>query len=135
MVIDIVNGLSIPRYLVYDIVNYRGESYMHRPFFPDRLGCVKENVIGKSGHNDMKCVQIPSIFKQTNELHFLALGPRYAAMKKGIINKQREPFSVRDKSFWGVEQARALLGPKFAASLSHEPDGLIFQPSQEVSLN
>lgn len=47
MVIDVVNGLSIPRFLVYDIVTYRGESYLKRPFFPDRLSCIKTNIVGK----------------------------------------------------------------------------------------
>jgi hypothetical protein len=33
-----------------------------------------------------------------------------------------------------VTEARTLLGPKFTKeSLGHEPDGLIFQPSREVS--
>lgn len=54
-------------------------------------------------------------------------------MKRGIIDKNREPFSVRLKDFWDVTQARALLGPKFASTLCHEPDGLIFQPSLSVS--
>lgn len=54
-------------------------------------------------------------------------------MQHGVINKQREPFSVRDKGFWEVERARKLLEPKFAQSLCHEPDGLIFQPSLDVS--
>lgn len=54
-------------------------------------------------------------------------------MEKGKINKQREPFSVRDKMFWDVQTARSLLGDKFRKSLSHEPDGLIFQPARDVN--
>lgn len=54
-------------------------------------------------------------------------------MSHGLINKQREPFSVRDKAFWEVERAGKLLEPKFTQNLSHEPDGLIFQPSLDVS--
>lgn len=50
-------------------------------------------------------------------------------MSKNMINKSREPFSVRQKDFWDIGKSRSLLSPKFAASLSHEPDGLIFQPS------
>lgn len=53
-------------------------------------------------------------------------------MKRGIINRALEPFSVRDKEFWEITQAAALLSPKFAQKLTHEPDGLIFQPSAEV---
>lgn len=51
MVIDKVNGLSIPRYLVYDVVFYNGTSYMEHEFYSEqlfsRLRCVKENIIGK----------------------------------------------------------------------------------------
>lgn len=50
-----------------------------------------------------------------------------------MINKNCEPFSVRMKDFWDVTQAEALLGEKFAKTLLHEPDGLIFQPSAMVS--
>lgn len=55
-------------------------------------------------------------------------------MSHRLINKEREPFSVRDKSFWEVEFAGKLLEPKFTKSLSHEPDGLIFQPSLDVNI-
>lgn len=41
----------------------------------------------------------------------------------------REPFSVREKSFWEVTMAKKLLEDKFKKALGHEPDGLIFQPS------
>lgn len=54
-------------------------------------------------------------------------------MRHRLIVKEREPFSVRPKLFWDVTQAGALLAPKFADSLAHEPDGLIFQPSHDVS--
>lgn len=104
MVIDKYQGQNIPRFLVYDIVRYENVLIGNQPFFPDRQNCIKKKVIE----------------------------PRYEAMKRGLINKQREPFSVRDKAFWEVTQAGALLSPKFAKTLSHEPDGLIFQPSRDV---
>lgn len=65
---------------------------------------------------------------------FIHSDPRNNAMRHGLIVKEREPFSVRPKFFWDVTQAGALLAPKFANSLAHEPDGLIFQPSLDVSL-
>lgn len=50
MVIDKVNGQSIPRYLVYDVVYYNGTSYMEYEFYSEplfsRLKCIKENIIG-----------------------------------------------------------------------------------------
>lgn len=54
-------------------------------------------------------------------------------MKEGIIKKESEPFSIRLKQFWELPMARQLLGEKFAKTLSHEPDGLIFQPAKEVN--
>lgn len=53
-------------------------------------------------------------------------------MQCGLINKEREPFSVRVKEFYDVIQAKKLLAPKFTDTLGHEPDGLIFQPSIDV---
>ena len=54
---------------------------------------------------------------------------------QGKIDKHAEPFSVRQKEFWDVAEAKTLLGPKFTkASLGHEPDGLVFQPVKPVRL-
>ncbi len=51
-------------------------------------------------------------------------------ISQGKIDKAREPFSMRLKQFWPLAETATLLGPKFTkASLGHEPDGLIFQPS------
>uniref|UniRef100_A0A336MHT3 mRNA-capping enzyme n=1 Tax=Culicoides sonorensis TaxID=179676 RepID=A0A336MHT3_CULSO len=105
MVIDKVNGLSIPRYLVYDIIKFENEDIGSKSFY-DRLKCIDKEIIG----------------------------PRHEAMKRGTINKQREPFSVRKKDFWDVTMASSLLGEKFAKQLSHEPDGLIFQPKMDPYL-
>jgi mRNA-capping enzyme len=99
MVIDKVNGTNVPRYLVYDIIRYENEDFSTKSF-EDRLIAIKHYIIG----------------------------PRHEAMKRGMINRNYESFSVRNKDFWDVTQAAALLGPKFAQQLSHEPDGLIFQP-------
>lgn len=103
MVIDKVNGQKRPRYLVYDIIRYENENVGQKPFDPDRLGYIEMRIVG----------------------------PRTEAMKQGIIDQNRQPFSIRLKQFWDIIQARALLGPKFAKTLSHDPDGLIFQPSKE----
>lgn len=103
MVLDKVNGTTIPRFLVYDIITYQNDDIGKQPFFPNRLKKVEHEITQ----------------------------PRYEAMKYGLINKSLEPFSVRHKMFWDLTQAKALLGPKFSKTLSHEPDGLIFQPSSE----
>ncbi|XP_026470079.1 mRNA-capping enzyme-like [Ctenocephalides felis] len=101
MVMDKVEGQNIPRYLVYDIICLNGRDVSQEPFYPNRLKYVEAEIVA----------------------------PRHRAMKEGKIERIKEPFSIRNKSFWDVTQAENLLGPKFAKSLSHEPDGLIFQPS------
>nr|CAH7754788.1 unnamed protein product [Callosobruchus chinensis] len=103
MVIDKVNGEDIPRYLAYDIIKFEGQDVGKLPFYPVRLQCLENEIIK----------------------------PRHAAIEHGVINKTSEPFSVRKKDFWHITQAASLLGEKFAKTLSHEPDGLIFQPSKE----
>lgn len=61
--------------------------------------------------------------------------PRKAAIEKGLLNKQKEPFGVRRKEFWEatVHWTFKLLGQEFQSQLGHEPDGLIFQPEPDVS--
>lgn len=105
MVIDKVNGTSIPRYLAYDIIKFEGQDVGKMTFYPIRLHCIENEIIK----------------------------PRIVAMESGLINKAAEPFSIRKKDFWPITQAANLLGEKFAKALSHEPDGLIFQPSKEVN--
>ncbi|KAJ8966402.1 hypothetical protein NQ317_009634 [Molorchus minor] len=103
MVIDKVDGKAIPRYLVYDIIKFEKLDVGKMPFYPTRLQCIENEIIKA----------------------------RYMAMEHGLINKALEPFSIRKKDFWEITQAASLLGEKFAKALSHEPDGLIFQPSKE----
>lgn len=105
MVIDKVNGENIPRYLAYDIIKFEDQDVGRMPFYPVRMECIDKEIIS----------------------------PRNLAIQQGIINKSSEPFSVRKKDFWDISQAASLLGEKFASTLSHDPDGLIFQPSKEVS--
>lgn len=47
MVIDKVNGLSIPRYLVYDVVKYEGRDIGQEAFAPNRLDCIAKQITGK----------------------------------------------------------------------------------------
>lgn len=39
----------------------------------------------------------------------------------------KEPFGLRHKTFWGLDMTQNLL-TKFIQKLTHESDGLIFQP-------
>lgn len=99
MVIDKINGKSYPRFLVYDIVRFRNME-VGKTNLETRLMCIRKEIIETRKH----------------------------AMESGRILREKEPFSVRAKEFWDLNQASSLLSEKFKRSLAHEPDGLIFQP-------
>ncbi|CAL1545933.1 unnamed protein product [Lymnaea stagnalis] len=102
LIIDKVEGKDIPRYLVYDIIKFEGLD-VGKTDFDRRLLCIEKEIIG----------------------------PRYEKMKQGTLDKSKEPFSVRLKNFFDITMSQKILDGKFAKSLCHEVDGLIFQPGAE----
>ncbi|XP_053316627.1 mRNA-capping enzyme [Spea bombifrons] len=100
MIIDKVKGQAVPRYLIYDIVKFNGQP-VGECDFNIRLACIEKEIIF----------------------------PRHEKMKTGLIDKAQEPFSVRNKPFFDIHAARKLLEGSFAKEVSHEMDGLIFQPT------
>nr|XP_002130836.2 mRNA-capping enzyme-like [Ciona intestinalis] len=100
MIIDVVNGNKVPRFLIYDIIKFSGQPVGDCDF-RRRLQCIDKEIIG----------------------------PRHDKMRRGLIDKRLEPFSVRKKEFWEVQTSRELLDGKFSSMVSHEVDGLIFQPA------
>lgn len=54
-------------------------------------------------------------------------------MKESRIFREREPIGVRRKEFWDLPRTSYLLSEKFTKQLGHEPDGLIFNPADEVT--
>uniref|UniRef100_D3TNV7 mRNA-capping enzyme n=1 Tax=Glossina morsitans morsitans TaxID=37546 RepID=D3TNV7_GLOMM len=103
MVLDKYKDNTIPRYLIYDVVRLGEKDIGKQPFYEDRLNCIQKEIIE----------------------------PRHRAMVEKIIDRNDEPFGVRKKDFWDIRTSASLLSEKFAKRLSHEPDGLIFQPSKE----
>ncbi|CAL4067552.1 unnamed protein product, partial [Meganyctiphanes norvegica] len=102
MVIDeLPSGEKFPRFLIYDALRVNGRDVM----------------------NDNFNMRFERIY--TDLIH-----PRNAAITKGLLNKTKEPFSIRRKDFWDVNphSVEKLMSPEFNSQLSHEPDGLIFQP-------
>ncbi|XP_007421845.1 mRNA-capping enzyme isoform X1 [Python bivittatus] len=99
MIIDKVNGQVVPRYLIYDIIKFSGQPVGDCDF-NIRLSCIEKEIIF----------------------------PRHDKMKNGQIDKAQEPFSVRNKPFFDIHVAKKLLEGNFAREVSHEVDGLIFQP-------
>jgi mRNA-capping enzyme len=61
------------------------------------------------------------------------MAPRDLAAQQGTLDKNVEPFSVRLKQFWDVRETRRIL-EKFVPKITHENDGLIFNPLDEVSI-
>ncbi|XP_068216244.1 mRNA-capping enzyme isoform X2 [Palaemon carinicauda] len=106
MVIDVdpKTKVKYPRYLIYDAIRIQGKEIINDTF-----------------HMRYERINTDIIL------------PRNAAIEKGFLNKQKEPFSVRRKEFWDANfhNTSKLLSPAFQAQLSHEPDGLIFQPEME----
>merc|ERR1719187_3047842 len=103
MVIDTVNGKKVPRFLIYDIIRYEGNEVGKCPF-STRLFCIEKEIVGA----------------------------RNTYITQGLIDKNKEPFSIRKKEFWDVSDAFKLISDEFKAQLAHEPDGLIFQPSKDA---
>ncbi|XP_040839690.1 mRNA-capping enzyme isoform X2 [Ochotona curzoniae] len=99
MIIDRVNGQAVPRYLIYDIIKFNAQPVGDCDF-NIRLQCIEREIIN----------------------------PRHEKMKTGLIDKTQEPFSVRNKPFFDIHTSRKLLEGNFAKEVSHEMDGLIFQP-------
>ncbi|KAM6181188.1 mRNA-capping enzyme isoform 3-T3 [Erethizon dorsatum] len=99
MIIDRVNGQAVPRYLIYDIIKFNAQPVGDCDF-NIRLQCIEREIIN----------------------------PRHEKIKSGLIDKTQEPFSVRNKPFFDIHASRKLLEGNFAKEVSHEMDGLIFQP-------
>ena len=102
MVIDTVNGNKVPRFLIYDIIRYKGNE-VGKCAFGTRLTCIEKEIVGA----------------------------RNTYITQGLIDKNKEPFSIRKKEFWDVSEAYKLMSDEFKNQLAHEPDGLIFQPSRD----
>ena len=103
MVIDVVNGVNCPRYLIYDIVTI-GKQDVGGMNFDIRTICIEKEII-------------------------LA---REEAKKDGRIDRSQELFGIRKKDFWEIEYTHKIFSPKFQQGMAHEVDGLIFQPVKEA---
>ena len=99
MIVDVVNGQKIARYLIYDIIIFESQE-VGGTDFRRRILCIDKEIIG----------------------------PRERAKLETIIDRSREPFGIRKKDFWELRDTYKIFGDNFKKHLSHEIDGLIFQP-------
>jgi len=128
MVIDEVGDKRFPRYLVYDIVIFEGKQ-VGKTDFLNRITCISKEIVGARN----ACIKnVRANFFQL--LKYYVGFPSITISIQGLIDKRSEPFSIRLKEFWDLNETRKLLGPKFTKeSLGHEPDGIIFQPIYKVN--
>lgn len=99
MVADIVDGRSTTRFLIYDIIYFDGQDVKQNNF-RERLNIIFKEIIT----------------------------PRENGKRTGAINRETEPIGIRIKDFCELEKTVKYFSPKFTRGLSHEIDGLIFQP-------
>ncbi|XP_046548823.1 mRNA-capping enzyme-like [Haliotis rubra] len=107
MILDKVEDKTVPRYLVYDIIKFEGQD-VGKTDFDRRLLCIQKEIIS----------------------------PRHAKIQQGMLDKTKEPFSVRAKPSQprlGCDHVVCweLLDGKFTKEVSHEVDGLVFQPGSD----
>ena len=100
MVLDKDGTHTIPRFLIYDIVTLNGK------------------YVGDQNHD----VRLRMIQKELVE-------PRRLAISKNLIDRNAEPFGIRNKDFWPLNASKLKwLLDKFMPTLSHGNDGVILTP-------
>ena len=103
MIVDQVDAKPVPRYLIYDIIMFEGLE-VGKTDFERRLLCINKEIVGA----------------------------RTLAIQQGRLDKTKQSFSVRAKPFWDIHVTEQLLDGKFSRQVSHETDGLIFQPVKDL---
>lgn len=103
MDVDPNSGQKIPRFLIYDIIKFENDD-VGKVNFQIRLQCI------------------------TKEIIFA----RDEACRQGKLNKQIEPFSIRQKLFYRLGDTKKLLSKDFEKQITHGIDGLIYQPCDDV---
>nr|KAG5691358.1 hypothetical protein BaRGS_033407 [Batillaria attramentaria] len=99
MILDKVEEQQVARFLVYDIIKFEGLD-VGKTDFDRRLLCIEKEIVGARNYK----------------------------MQQGLLDRARQPFSVRAKPFWELTVSQKLLEGHFAQNLCHEVDGLVFQP-------
>jgi len=93
-----------PRFLIYDIIRFQGLDVGNTDL-DRRFLCIDKEIIA----------------------------PRNQLAAEGRLNKAREPFSIRRKEFYNIEHAQWVM-EKLIPKITHETDGLLFQPSKDPYL-
>lgn len=98
LVIDKDGDQRHPRFLIYDIIKFEGQE-VGKTDLDRRMLCIDKELIK----------------------------PRNVGIQSGKIDKSQEPFSIRKKDFFPVEQVVKVLD-ELIPKMPHETDGLVLQP-------
>ncbi|CBY24148.1 unnamed protein product [Oikopleura dioica] len=99
MVLDLIDGEKVPRFLVFDVIQVGNE---------------------RVGDYDFRT---RSLFLQKR-----IFGPRQEAIEKGLINEQKQPFLLSQKESFEIGNTKHLVeNGAFLSKIAHKTDGLIFQ--------
>ncbi|KAF1744772.1 hypothetical protein MXB_2278 [Myxobolus squamalis] len=69
--------------------------------------------------------------KRLKMVHQEIIAPRDSAFSNGTLNRTKEAFSVRIKQFFQKNRCKQLY-ERFMKNVTHETDGLVFQPENDV---
>jgi len=101
LVLDKEGDRLHPRFLIYDIIKFEGQDVGQTDLDRRHL-CIEKELIG----------------------------PRNLAAQAGKLDKSKEPFAIRKKDFYPIDQAIWILD-NLNPKMPHETDGLIFQPLKD----
>ncbi|KAK2527737.1 Rngtt [Columba livia] len=142
MIIDKVNGQVVPRYLIYDIIKFNGQPVGDCDFNV-RLACIEKEIIFPR-HEKMKNGLIDKAqepFSVRNKPFFDIYASRKCASGDDMVKSASSPvYHMRTAAVHAgswilgfldakVLKTSELLEGSFAREVSHEVDGLIFQPT------
>lgn len=102
MVLDKVEGVMRPRYLIYDVMQFEANSGVATWDHKKRLQCAEHELTQ----------------------------PRESTAMAGGLDKNSESFGVRVKGFWDINKTKWIL-EEFSPTLAHGTDGLIFSPAYD----
>lgn len=101
-IIDNADGSEEPTFWINDIITYNGQNVSTKTF-PHRLTLIFQSIVNI----------------------------RNKAISNGHIKKIMQPFSIRNKYFFGLSEVNDLLSRNFIETIPHEIDGLLFLPEKD----
>ncbi|CAF3647715.1 unnamed protein product [Rotaria socialis] len=102
-IIDNADGSNEPSFWINDIIMYNGQN-VSKKTFPQRLTLIFQSIVNI----------------------------RNKVIGNSHIKKATQPFSIRNKYFFGLSEVNSLLSRNFIETIPHEIDGLLFLPEKDA---